>query len=289
MTRWLRHPLFAPLLVLLAFAWGIALEVFLLVGPNLGGWATSVLALCFGWNAATRAYRLDALLLAALEPPLFALAVGLFYGDELRAFLRLLVGRIAGAAAVLGFGAAALLLFVTGDVVGGAPAPMSGFGPRDGRPAHRVTLTDHRGRAFDLGAPLGRPVALTFVYAGCHATCPVLIATLQSAAARLRDRAAFVAVTLDPERDTVPALAAYASRWDLGGAWHLLTGDRAAIGAVLGAYRVQAIRQEGGELAHENVIVLIDRAGRVAFTHRGLGLAAGDLAGALERLGAERG
>lgn len=288
MTRWLRHPLFAPVLVLAALAWGIALNVFLVVGPRLGGWATSALAFCFGWNATTRAYRLDAVLLVTLEPPLFALVVGIFYADELRAFLRRLSGRIASGAAVLGFATAAVLLVSTGDLVGGAPVPATTLPPRDGRPAPRATLTDHRGQRFELGEALGRPVALTFIYADCHASCPALIATMKAAAAQVGDRALFAAVTLDPDKDTAPALAAWAARWGLDGSWRLLTGERAAIDAVLAAYDVRTVRLGSGELGHDNVIVLIDRAGRVAFTHRGLGLKAEELAGALERLAAER-
>ena len=79
---------FAPGLVLAAMVWGSAMVVFLLVGPGLGAWADTLLTACFGWNAEARRYRLDALLLALLQPPLFVAVVGLFYADELRAFLR---------------------------------------------------------------------------------------------------------------------------------------------------------------------------------------------------------
>lgn len=289
MIRILRHPLFAPALILLALGWGSALTVFMIVGPALGGWAAAVLTYCFGWNAATRAYRLDAVLLVTLEPPLFALVVGVFYADEVRAFLRRLGGRVASGAAALGFVTAALVLVLSGEIVGGAPAPAGGLSVRDGRPAPRATLVDHRGRLFDLGAPLGRPVVLTFVYADCHASCPVLVATLKAAAARVGERATFVAVTLDREKDTPRALAAYARQWALDGDWHLLTGSRAAIDRVLADYGVPAARVAGGEIAHQNVIVVLDRAGRVAYTARGLGLAPDELARALERLAAERG
>jgi cytochrome oxidase Cu insertion factor (SCO1/SenC/PrrC family) len=149
-------------------------------------------------------------------------------------------------------------------------------------------LTDHRGERFELGAPLGRPVALTFVYADCHASCPALIARLKAVEARVAGRALFTAVTLDPERDTVSALADTAVRWALGDAWRLLTGDRTAIDRLVAAHRVGAERLAAGTIAHENVVVLIDRAGRVAFTYRGLGYPPAELAQALERLVAER-
>lgn len=286
MTGWLRHRLFAPVLALLALGWGTLIIALLVVGPDLGGWTRALLTYCFGWNAATRAYRLDAVLLVVLEPPLFALVLGLFYADELRAFLRGAGARVVSAAAALGFVAAAVALLTTGSIVSGAP-PVAGAVVREGRPAPRADLVDHRGRPFDPGQPRQRPVALTFVYADCHATCPVLVATLKSAAASAGERALFVTVTLDPEHDTPSRLAEYAERWGLGDGWHLLTGSRREVDALRAAYHVQAERLAGGEIAHENVVIVLDRAGRVAYTHRGLSLRPEDLAAELRRLGAE--
>ena len=289
MSRWLKHPLFAPVLVLVALGWGTGIIVFLLVGPGLGTWARAVLTYCFGWSAATRAYRLDAVLLATLQAPLFALVVGLFYADELRGFARRIGGRVVGGAALLGFVAAAATLVLSGDVVGSAPATAAGAPVRDGRPAPRAALTDHRDRPFDLGAPTDRPLAVTFVYTNCHGTCPALVATLRATAALVGDRALFVAVTLDPARDTPPALAAYAGRWDLGDSWRLLTGPPAVVDATRRAWGVAAERLPGGEIAHANVIVLVDRAGRIAYTYPGVAQAPRELAAALGRLAEERG
>lgn len=289
MTGWLRHPWFAPLLGLAALGWGTLVIAFLLVGPNLGGWAAALLSACFGWNAMTRAYRLDTVLLVTLEPPLFALVVGWFFADEIRAFLRGIGGRAVGAVAVTGFLGAAVALVLTGQVgtgtaVAGGPVPV-----REVRSTPPVVLTDHRGHRLALGEPLDRPAALTFIYTDCHASCPVLVATLRSTEALVGDGALFLAVTLDPERDTPAALQAYAERWGLGDRWRLLTGRVEAIDTLRAAYRVRAERRPDGEIAHENVVVLLDRRGRAAFTWRGLGQAPGDLATALRGLATERG
>jgi len=287
MSRWLRHPLFAPVVALAALGWGTLLVAFLLLGPGLGGWATDVLRYCFGWNAAARTYRLDAVLLVTLEPPLFVLVVAVFYADELRAFLRRLGGRLVSATATLGFVAAAGLLLLGGDIAGGAPSRAERPAVRDGRPAPRATLTDHRGRPFELGAPTGRPLALTFVYVDCHATCPALIATLRSVEALVGPHALFAAVTLDARRDTPAVLGDHAARLELGPDWRLLGGDPAAVDRLRRAFGVTARRQADGEIAHDNVVVLLDRAGRIAYTYRGLPLRPDDLARALVRLAAE--
>jgi protein SCO1 len=130
---------------------------------------------------------------------------------------------------------------------------------------------------------------LTFVYANCHASCPVLVARLKTLEAEGPADARFVAVTLDPERDTAAALADYATRWGLGPRWHLLTGEPAAVRRLAAAYGVRWARQPDGEIAHENVVVLLDRAGRVAFTYRGLAQPEARLAADLARLAREGG
>jgi protein SCO1/2 len=286
MTRWLRHPLFAPALVLAVLGWGTLLVLFLLLGPRLGPWATTILSACFGWNAATRAYRLDLVLLAVLQPPAFAAAVAVFYADELRAFLARVGGRVASGAALLGFLTAALGLLLSSEVTGGVP-PAPPVPMREDRPAPRVVLRDHRGRSFDLGEARGRPVALTFIYADCHATCPLLIAVLEAARARVADRAVFAAVTVNPEVDDVPTLAAYAARWGLGEGWHLLTGDRALVDEVLTFWMVRTARQPDGSIGHDNVLVLLDNRGRTAFTYRTLSVPPDELARVLTGLAGE--
>jgi hypothetical protein len=91
-TRLLAHPLFAPALVLAIFGLGAGTVALLLLGPGLAGlsapWVDTLLTLCFGWDAETRRYRLDALLLVVLQPPLFASVVFLLYREDCLAFLR---------------------------------------------------------------------------------------------------------------------------------------------------------------------------------------------------------
>jgi protein SCO1/2 len=283
---------FAPGLVLAALVWGSAMVVFLLVGPGLGAWADTLLAACFGWNAEARRYRLDALLMALLQPPLFIAVVGLFYGDELRAFLRSRRGLGAVAAAAALFLAPALWLLGTAEVSGSGVPPTAAALPapiRGGLPGPAFSLVDHRGARVTAESLRGTPVVLTFVYASCHATCPALLGRLQALEARRPGDARFIAVTLDPERDTPAALAEHAARWGLGPRWHLLTGDPAAVRRLGEAHRVQAVRLADGELAHENVIVILDRAGRAAFTYRGLAHPEARLEADLTRLLAERG
>jgi cytochrome oxidase Cu insertion factor (SCO1/SenC/PrrC family) len=292
MGAWLTRASIAPALGLLALVWGAAMVAFLVIGPGLGAWADTLLTACFGWNAEARRYRLDALLLALLQPPLFVAVVGLFYADELRAFLRGRRGRALAAAAALAFLGPASWLLATAEVSATGTPPSAAALPapiRDGAPTPGFVLVDHRGASVTAEALRGRPAVLTFVYANCHATCPVLVARLQALERAVPGDAVYVAVTLDPERDTVAALAAHAERWGLGPRWHLLTGEPAAVRRLVQAFGIQWTRLPDGELAHENVVALLDRAGRVAFTYRGLAHPEARVAASLTHLVAEPG
>lgn len=292
LRRLVAHPAFGPGLALAALGWGSVLVSFLLVGPGLGPWADTLLAVCFGWHAGTRRYRLDAVILALLQPPLFAGAVALFYADEIRAFLRARGGRLAAVAASGLFCALGAYLLATTEVsaTGASPGPLALAAPiREGQRAPAFTLTDHRGEAVSDRSLRGRPVVLTFVYASCHATCPLLVERLRALERRVGERdVVFVAVTVDPVRDTPAALALHAARWGLGARWHLLTGPEGDLRRLAQAHRVQWAPLPDGEIAHENVIVLVDRAGRVAYTYRGLAHPEARQAADLERLLAER-
>ena len=292
MKRLLTGPLFAPTLMVAIFGLGATTVAFLLFGPGMAPWADTLLSACFGWNADTRRYRLDALILTLLQPPLFAVVVWAFYADELRAFLARRGGRVVAVTAPAVFVALAASLLVTSEISasGAAPTPADLMSPlRQGRPAPEFALTDHRGRPVSLAALRGRPVVVTFVYADCHASCPLLIARLKALEARGAPDVAFIAISLDPQRDTPASLAGAAVRWELGPRWHLLSGAPASVKDTLSAYGVQYAPLPDGEIAHENLVLIIDRRGRLAFTYRGLAHPEDRQAVDLARLSAERG
>ena len=292
MKRLFTGPLFAPTLIVAVFGLGAATVAFLLFGPGMAPWADTLLTACFGWNADTRRYRLDAVILTLLQPPLFAVVVWAFYADELRAFLARRGGRVVAVTAPAVFVALAASLLVTGEISasGAAPTPADLMSPlRQGRPAPEFALTDHRGQSVSLASFRGRPAVVTFVYADCHASCPLLIARLKALEARSAPDVAFIAISLDPQRDTPASLAGAAVRWELGPRWHLLTGAPAAVKGTLSAYGVQYAPLPDGEIAHENLVLIVDRRGRLAFTYRGLAHPEDGQVADVARLAAERG
>src|SRR5690349_19206797 len=81
-------------------------------------------------------------------------------------------------------------------------------------PAPEISLTDQDGRPFSLAAQHGKVAVVTFIYASCTDTCPLLTAKMVGMQKKLgKDfgpRVYFVSVTVDPERDTPQVLHQYA-------------------------------------------------------------------------------
>jgi protein SCO1/2 len=75
-------------------------------------------------------------------------------------------------------------------------------------------LTDDRGRAVSAADYLGQPVVLYFGYTHCPDVCPTTLSAFAAALHALGDAGAnahVLFVTVDPDRDSVATLRAYAS------------------------------------------------------------------------------
>lgn len=142
------------------------------------------------------------------------------------------------------------------------PAPAFALPTQDGG---RLTLSDLRGKV----------VALTFIYATCTDTCPLLTSKLAGIArglgADFGASVAFVAVTVDPERDTPAVLRNYAvAHGATGRGWWFLTGEPDAIRDTTQRYGVFARRTERGDVDHTFLTSLIDGAGTLRVQYMGV-------------------
>jgi protein SCO1 len=123
---------------------------------------------------------------------------------------------------------------------------------------------DQSGAARSLAGWRGTPVLLAMIYTHCSATCPLAVAELKRIAA-LNPGARFVLVSLDPARDDVHRLAAYAEARGLDPArWTLLTGSDADVRDLAATLGVRYRQVTPDDLAHSNLITLLDREGRIA-------------------------
>jgi len=124
-----------------------------------------------------------------------------------------------------------------------------------GQPVPAVQLTDDSGKPRTLADWRGRVLAVTFIYTRCPFPdfCPRMDQQFKRsqeailANAQLRDRAALLSVSFDPEFDTVPVLAAHAKQ--IGAdprVWRFATGDATAIAALASRFGVSVIREGTG-------------------------------------------
>ncbi len=126
------------------------------------------------------------------------------------------------------------------------------------------TWRDQAGTVRSLADWRGTPVLVALIYTHCTATCPLAVSELKRIAA-LDPRVRFVLVSLDPARDDVRRLAGYAAERGLDPArWTLLTGSDGDVRDLAALIGVRYRQVTPDDLAHTNLITLLDSEGRIA-------------------------
>ncbi|HEV8436796.1 MAG TPA: SCO family protein [Methylomirabilota bacterium] len=149
----------------------------------------------------------------------------------------------------------------------GDPLPQIG-------PAADFTLTTQEGNRLSLHELRGKVVAVTFIYTSCADTCPLLTAKLVGLGSRLGallgSRVAFVAISVDPERDTPPVLKRYAQEHGARTGWTFLTGTRAEISVAARRYGIYYRKTPRGDIDHTFLTSVIDRDGVLRVQYLGV-------------------
>jgi protein SCO1/2 len=127
------------------------------------------------------------------------------------------------------------------------------------------TLTDGlTGRAVSLAAQKGQVVALTFLYTSCPDVCPLTAARFRAAQDELGPSASgvtFIAISVDPDRDTPQAVRDFSAAHGLSANWYYLVGGRAQLAPVWAAYGI-GVQAGSTTVTHNDAVYLIDRSGR---------------------------
>jgi protein SCO1/2 len=159
-------------------------------------------------------------------------------------------------------------------------------------PAQRLPARDHSGLPVIGEAPnfalrsqdgaevalsqfRGKVVAVTFIFASCSATCPLLTAKMATVQNQLGPdfgaKIAFLSITVDPEHDTTDVLRRYASTFSANPAgWKFLTGSPATIKQVEQQYGVFASGEPDRARDHTNLTSLIDPHGMLRVQYLGI-------------------
>ena len=148
-------------------------------------------------------------------------------------------------------------------------------------PAPDFALLDQDGARFTLASLRGQVAVVTFIYATCTDTCPLLTAKMTSLQAPLAAdfgaRVHFVSISVNPEVDTPAVLRSYARAHgaNLVG-WSFLTGAPSAIDEVIRSYGAYAKRRKSG-VDHLFLTSLLDRQGQIRVQYLGYGFRADEM------------
>ena len=142
-------------------------------------------------------------------------------------------------------------------------------------PAPEFTLTKQDGRRLALKELRGKVVAITFIFASCTDTCPLLTAKMAGIQDRLGPafgpQAFFLSITVDPERDTPPVLKRYAEAHKANPAgWAFLTGTPAEIRDVTKSYGIYYKKTPRGDVDHTFLTSLVDQSGILRVQYMGV-------------------
>jgi protein SCO1/2 len=130
----------------------------------------------------------------------------------------------------------------------------------------QADLTDQSGKHTTLAATRGHPTLITMFYASCQGICPVLAMTLQRMEGELtpaeRTRLRVTMISFDPERDTVPALAKFATSHAIDGdRWRLARASGDTVRDIAAALGIRYRPLPDGSFSHSATIILLDADG----------------------------
>ncbi|MBM2806283.1 MAG: hypothetical protein HW419_4176 [Deltaproteobacteria bacterium] len=143
------------------------------------------------------------------------------------------------------------------------------------KPAPEFNLTTQDGKRLTLKELRGKVLAITFIFASCADTCPLLTAKMAGIQNRLGSdfgsKVHFVSITVDAERDTPEVLKQYAEGHKANPAgWAFLTGTPAEIREVAKRYGIYYKKTSRGDVDHTFLTSLVDRNGTLRVQYMGV-------------------
>lgn len=129
-----------------------------------------------------------------------------------------------------------------------------------------ITLTNQLGKVVQLNKDLKNKVLIIqFLFTNCNNVCPAItknMGILQKAFKKNDTLVQLISITIDPARDSVSALRAYAERFHVNhDRWWMLTGDKKTIYAYAkNALGLRIGNGDGGieDLVHSDQLVVLD-------------------------------
>lgn len=134
-------------------------------------------------------------------------------------------------------------------------------------PSPDFSFRSHSGEAVSKVSLTGQPYVANFIFTTCRTVCPLLTSKMVRLQRDLPGvPVRFVSFSVDPEHDTVEALAAYAKQWNADEKrWALLETTPTGLADIARGFHITAERTDGGidAVMHSAVFVLVDQYGVV--------------------------
>jgi protein SCO1/2 len=274
-SRFFSGGAFPVFTISLLVCWEVFLIGVLLVPPSssaLGSFAEDFRIWCFGYDPATGRTEWVYVMTMLVPQLMMGGFIALFWWQPLREILREPKrAAIHGGTAALIIGGSALSFAFSNSAPASGELPFPAEAIRTAFDSPQLSLINQESAPVDLEALQGRVVLVTAVYASCGHTCPLILTQTKAALAELApgelQDLSVIAVTLDPENDSVEVLARLADRYGLQAPlYNLVTGPSHEVERVLDDMQVARSRDsETGVIDHANVFLLIDRKGTIAY------------------------
>ena len=147
----------------------------------------------------------------------------------------------------------ALVLGLLTGCASAATEAFSGTMFNNVEPAFDFQLQDQFGNIVSLDDQKDKVVVLTFLYTNCPDVCPIITTQLRETFQKLSDveeEVEFIAVSVDPDRDTVSEAHDFLDKWGLVNDWSYLVGTHDQLEPIWKAYFVApfAIDDDGHPL-----------------------------------------
>jgi protein SCO1/2 len=130
-----------------------------------------------------------------------------------------------------------------------------------------IDLTDQYGKKIDLAKLKGKSVLVAFLYTHCTDLCPIVAGKIHTAYAQIpqAERPLFLAVSVDPARDTPASAAYFNKRHRTTGEIDWLLGSKPELEKVWKAWGVKPERDaaEPEEIEHGAEIFAVDPQGQI--------------------------
>lgn len=136
---------------------------------------------------------------------------------------------------------------------------------------------NHNNNKVNIASLEGKVQVMAFVYTYCEHSCPIILAKLKyienNISPEKKDEINFLLISLDPKRDTPKVLNDYMKKKELNeNTWQMFSGDPddvIELSALIGV-RYKPMNNEEKDIAHSNMISILDKKGRIHYQMKGL-------------------